>query len=62
MAERYSNEPWVMMELLNEPAGQDSKVWDKLKMNFSGRFENMLPKIRLSSVLIAGIVLMNLSI
>lgn len=31
MAERYSSEPRVMMELLNEPAGQDSKVWDKLK-------------------------------
>ena len=31
MAERYSEEPRVMMELLNEPAGSDSHVWDKIK-------------------------------
>lgn len=31
MGERYSNMPRVMMELLNEPAGSDSRVWDKVK-------------------------------
>lgn len=31
MAERYCNNPKIMMELLNEPAGRDSKVWDTIK-------------------------------
>lgn len=31
LAERYSTQPEIMLELLNEPAGQDSKVWDKIK-------------------------------
>ncbi len=44
MAERYSNEPRVMMELLNEPAGQDSKVWDKLKDELFWTIRKHAPK------------------
>ena len=31
LAERYADQHEVMLELLNEPAGQDSKVWDVIK-------------------------------
>ena len=44
MAERYSNEPRVMMELLNEPAGSDSRVWDKVKDEIFWAIRKHAPK------------------
>lgn len=44
MAERYSNESRVMMELLNEPSAQDSKLWDKLKDELFWTIRKHAPK------------------
>lgn len=44
MAERYSNEPRVMMELLNEPAASDSKIWDKVKNEVFWAIRKHAPK------------------
>ena len=44
MAERYSSQPRVMMELLNEPAGTDSKVWDKVKDELFWTIRKHAPK------------------
>ena len=44
MAERYSGESRVMMELLNEPAGQDSLIWDKVKDELFWAIRKHAPK------------------
>ena len=44
MAERYSSMPRVMMELLNEPAASDSKVWDKVKDEIFWEIRKHAPK------------------
>ncbi|MBR6833210.1 MAG: glycoside hydrolase family 5 protein [Fibrobacter sp.] len=44
MAERYSGEPRVMMELLNEPAAADSLVWDKVKDEIFWAIRKHAPK------------------
>ena len=44
MAERYSGQTRVMMELLNEPAGTDSKVWDKVKDELFWAIRKHAPK------------------
>ena len=44
MAERYSGERRVMMELLNEPAGSDSLVWDKVKDELFWAIRKHAPK------------------
>lgn len=44
MAERYSGESRVMMELLNEPAAADSLVWDKVKDEIFWAIRKHAPK------------------
>lgn len=44
MAERYCGESRVMMELLNEPAGSDSKLWDKVKDEIFWAIRKHAPK------------------
>ena len=44
MGERYCNMPRVMMELLNEPAGSDSLVWDKVKDELFWSIRKHAPK------------------
>ena len=44
MAERYGGDNRIMMELLNEPAGSDSKVWDKVKDELFWAIRKHAPK------------------
>lgn len=44
LAERYSGESRVMMELLNEPAASDSKIWDKVKDEIFWTIRKHAPK------------------
>ncbi|MCF0216638.1 MAG: glycoside hydrolase family 5 protein [Fibrobacteraceae bacterium] len=44
MAERYAGDNRIMMELLNEPAGQDSLVWDKVKDELFWSIRKHAPK------------------
>ena len=44
MAERYSGESRVMMELLNEPAATDSLIWDKVKDEIFWAIRKHAPK------------------
>ena len=44
MAERYSGDSRVMMELLNEPSCSDSKIWDKVKDEIFWTIRKNAPK------------------
>ncbi len=44
LAERYADKKGVMLELLNEPAGNDSKVWDKIKDELLANVRAHAPK------------------